>query len=221
MKTPSYAISLSLFLSLGTIGCIEQSSTIVTFDTELQSTTFTNKLLAPLAIYRDGVVIDTLPAKSTRTYPLGRSGIVRHAWKLVTPLDRLGKKTGVEPYVDLGVQYLIVGDYTIDNESVPSKTLFTPMVANFSPWKLRLIANYEEDDQVYTDYLIPSDINLSLTRAPYFYWNASSNVRLESTTNRSDYYFISRLDTNNTTNLRLDTQSNYTGSGRTIPRTVY
>ncbi len=213
--------SIILLLALSAAGCVEESSTIVTFDTELQSTTFTNKLLAPVVIYRDGAVIDTLPAKSVRSYPLGRKGIVRHAWKLVTPLDRYGKKTGVEPSVDLGVQYLLVGDYTIDNESVPSKTLFTPMVANFSRWQLRLIANYEVDDQVYTDYVIPSDINLSLTHAPYFYWNSKSNVRLESTTNRNDYYFISRLDTNSTTNLRLDTQSEYSGSGRTVPRTVY
>jgi len=69
-------------------GCVEESSTIVTFDEVLESATFTNRLLAPVVIFRDGVPYDTLPARSTQLYPIGKKGVVRHAWQLIAPYDR-------------------------------------------------------------------------------------------------------------------------------------
>jgi len=201
-------------------GCVEEAATIATFDTPLQSTTFENRLLAPVVVRRDGSLLDTIPARSARYYPLGVMGPVRHSWQLIAPLDRFGKKAGVEPSVDLGVQYFINATYRIDNDGVPGKTLFTPMIANFTPYQLRLIANYREDDQVYTDYLIPADITTMLSQAPYFYWHGSSNVRLESTTT-FNFYELSRQDTVESRNLRLDTGSEWKGTGRTVPRTVY
>lgn len=220
------AYALMALAVVGAVGCVEESSTIVTFDTELESTTFNNRLLTPLVLYRDGEVLDTLPASQQRTYSIGRKGVIRHAWKIIPPLDRYGRKAGVEPYVDLGVQYVLNANYRIDNESMEqgpfssSKTLFTPLVANFSPWPLRLIVNYQEDDQVITDYIVPRDISAQLSHAPYFYWHSRSNVRLESTTSWN-YYFITRLDTNEDRQLRLDEISSSDGTGRTVPITVY
>lgn len=211
---------VALLLSAVTSGCVEDASTIATFDTTLESTTFENRLLAKVIVWRDGQVLDTIPARATRSYALGKTGPVRHSWRLIAPLDRFGKKAGVEPVVDLGVQYHINASYRLDNEGVPGKTMFAPMVANFTPYQLRLIANYREDDQVYTDYLIPADITTMLTNAPYFYWHGSSNVRLESTTT-SNSYEISRQDTVESRNLKMDTGSEWEGTGRTIPRTVY
>lgn len=211
---------------MGTAGCVEESSTIVTFDTELESTTFNNRLLTPLVLYRDGEVLDTLPASQQRTYGIGRKGVIRHAWKIIAPLDRYGRKAGVEPYMDLGVQYVLAANYRIDNESLSEgpfsfgKTLFTPLVANFSPWPLRLIVNYQEEDQVITDYIIPRSIDSQLAHSPYFYWHSQSNVRLESTTSWN-YYFITRLDTNEGRQLQLDDLSSSDGTGRTVPITVY
>jgi hypothetical protein len=206
-------------------GCVEESSTIVSFDEVLESTTFENRLLAPVLLRRDGEVLDTIPASSVRTYTIGRKGPVRHSWKLIAPLDRYGNKAGIEPSIDLGVQYALNGRYTITNELEDgslfgSATIFTPLVANFSPYPIRLIVNYREEDQAITDYLIPRNIDSMLRHAPYFYWNSESNIRLESTVNNYVLMFF-RSDTNEQTQLRLDTDSHYRGTGRTVPIVVH
>jgi hypothetical protein len=158
-------------------------------------------------------------------YPINAKGAVKYAWKLRRPNDRYGRPVGLEPYVQLGVQYAIRGEYTITND-IPGdgglfsgRTIFTPMVANFSGRALRLIANYDEDDQVITDYLIPQSTDSSLTYAPYFYWNGSSNIRLESI---QDSYTITfrREDTTGYRKLELDGNSLFSGSGRTAPVTA-
>ncbi len=224
---PNIRVSFSLLalLAIATLsGCVERSDTIVTFDEVLENTTFENRLLAPVVIYRDNAVLDTLPASTTRMYALGRRGPVLHAWKLVAPTDRFGKKAGVEPRIELGVQYELRARYTVDNSLSGTgidagRTIFTPLVANFTQWPLRLIANYREEDQVITDYLIPRNIDSLLAFAPYFYWNSESNIRLESTTS-SFVRFYSRLDTNEY-ELRMDNDSRYSGTGRSVPITVY
>ncbi len=209
---------VALLVILG--GCVEESSTIVTFDTQLESVAFTNRLLAPIAIYRDGLPFDTLAARGIRSYRIDRKGPVRHGWKLVSPVDRFGRKAGIEPFVDLGVQYMLNASYTIDNESIDDgslfggRTIFTPIIANVTPWQLRLIVNYGEEDQVTTDYLVPRSLDSQLTHAPYFYWNSSSNVRLESL-NSFDIYFYSREDTLAGRTLELSTSSSYEGAGAT------
>lgn len=216
--------ALFVLLATAAVGCVEESSTIVTFDTELESTSFNNRLLAPVVLYRDAQVLDTLPARSSRFYPIGRKGPVSHSWRVIAPLDRSGNKAGVEPFVNLGVQYALAASYTIDNQigggPLSGETIFTPLVANFSPWPLRLIVNYDEDNQAITDYIIPRSIDDQLSHSPYFYWHGRSNVRLESTTSWN-YYFITRLDTNEDRQLRLDETPGAEGSGRTVPITVY
>jgi len=130
----------------------------------------------------------------------------------------------VEPYVYLGVQYAIRASYEITND-IPGdgpfggETIFAPMVANFSGRPLRLIANYREEDQVYTDYLIPRSIDSMMMHAPYYIWNSSSNIRLESTVDFA-YYFFSREDTTDR-ELEMDNTSAFRGSGRTVPVAVY
>ncbi len=213
-----------MLLAVAAIGCVEESPNVVTFDTELESTSFSNRLLAPVVLYRDTEVLDTLPARSTRLYRIGRKGPVSHAWRLIAPADRFGRKAGIEPHISLGVQYVLSASYTIDNEinsdMFSRGTIFTPLVANYSPWPLRLIANYDEDDQVITDYILPRNIDEQLSHAPYFYWHRRSNVRLESTTSWN-YYVVTRLDTNENRRLRLDETQSSDGSGRTVPITVY
>jgi hypothetical protein len=206
-------------------GCVEESNNIVTFDEVLESATFNNRLLAPVIIYRDGVAKDTIPARGTWVEPLGVKGPVNFAWKLVRPNDRYGNPVGLEPYVKLPVQYAINGKYDITNElpgdgSIFSgRTMFTPMVGNFSSKPYRLIVNYEEDDQVITNYLIPHSIDSLLAYAPYFYWNSNSNIRLESTVD--NYYYMFTRDDTTQQKLELDESSEFSGSGRTVPVSIY
>lgn len=220
---PIAFVAMSFALTL-LVGCVEQSDTVVTFDEVLESTTFENRLLAPVVLYRDNVFLDTLPASTTRTYALGRRGPVRHGWRLVAPFDRFGRKASIEPQIDLGVQYELRGHYRIDNDLKgkgidAGRTIFTPIVGNFTNYSLRLIANYREDDQVYTDYLIPRTIDSTLRFAPYFFWHSTSNIRLESIQSR-DVYDFTRQDTGRYELKMDDTRSEYSGTGRTYPVTV-
>jgi hypothetical protein len=128
--------------------------------------------------------------------------------------------------VDLHVQYALNARYEINNE-IPGdgnlfsgRTIFAPMVGNFSSKPYRLIVNYREDDQAITDYLIPHSIDSILMHAPYFYWNSSSNIRLESTVDSYVWQFY-RDDTTHATKLELDGSSEFSGSGRTVPVTIY
>ncbi|MBS1910727.1 MAG: hypothetical protein JST22_01950 [Bacteroidetes bacterium] len=225
MRYPRLFLLLApLAVAAAIAGCVEKGSNVVTFDEVLQNVTFRNKLLAPVVLYRDGQVLDTLPAQSTRTYDIGHRGPVHHAWRLIAPLDRYGHKAGLETTIDVGVQYAINGEYVIDNSlhgSGPDagRTIFTPLVANFSPYALRLTANYEEDDQVVTDYLIPHSLDSTLSHAPYFFWNTHSNIRLDATT-ASYWRFYTRDDTTSA-QLRMDDTGDYDGSGRTVPISVY
>jgi hypothetical protein len=222
MKLPSLRrlLAASIVAVFLVPGCVEQSSTVVSFDVILESATIKNELLAPIVVFRDGVILDTLPASQERSYPIGHRGPVRHAWQLLSPRDRFGKKVGVEPYVDLGIQYPLNAQYTVDNESlngsvIDQQELFTPLIANYSPEDLRLIVNYREEAQVYTDMVIPRGTALSLDNAPYFYWHSSSNVRLESMTS-SRFYFFTRDDTAEARRLELNTSNEFEGQGRTL-----
>jgi hypothetical protein len=126
---------------------------------------------------------------------------------------------GVEPFIDLGVQYVIRGNYSITNESLSGRTLFTPRVLNTSFWNLQLTVNYQVEDPFYTDYIIPSNSIVptyidSRAHAPYFYWNSNSNVVLDAVGSVITYY-ATRLDTNEAHRLKLDDA--YPGSGLTTP----
>jgi hypothetical protein len=195
-------------------GCVENSPTIATFDQELESTTFDNRLLTPIILYRDGNVLDTLPARDQRTYAIGRRGVIRHAWRILPPIDSRGRKAGIEPYVELGVQYRLNANYRLDDEAVPGWTIFTPRILNASPDNLRLIVNYHEDEEFNTDYYIRSNSNSSLTHAPYYYWHRSSNVILAGGIYT---YSFSRQDTNDFRRLRISDSSSVEGAGLTEP----
>jgi hypothetical protein len=201
-------------------GCVQESPNVVTFDQVLESATFTNRLLTPVAIYRDGAVLDTLLAGSVRVFPINRKGAIRHGWRIIPPLGVNGLKAGIDPYVDLGVQYVIQADYTIDNASVPGRTIFTPRVINSTLWDLQLTANYGESDAFPTGYIFPRNTTSSFDHAPYFYWNSSSNVYLNAV-GRGIFYVASRQDTSQTTRLELDDSYEYRGSGLTRPILIY
>lgn len=195
-------------------GCVDNSPTIATFDQELESTTFDNRLYAPVVLFRDNTVLDTLAARTQRTYALGRRGAVRHAWQIIAPIDSRGRKAGIEPRVELGVQYKLRGDYTIDYESVPGETIFTPRILNATQYDLRVTANYDEEDQFETQYYIRANSNSSLSNAPYYYWNQSSNVILSGGVWT---YAFSRSDTNSLRRLRISDSTEFRGSGLTEP----
>lgn len=202
-------------------GCIDESPTPVVFDQVLQSTTFRNQLLTKVVLFRNGAVLDTLGAQTSRSYVLGKKGVFTHAWRIVAPLDNNHNPAGIEPYVDLNVQYAINAEYTINNESVPSETIFTPRIANLSVYDLRLTVNWNESDQFQTNFIIPRSSTTSLTNAPYYYWNSSSNVRLDGTNGPATYIF-SRDSTQSARELRLDdSTSTFKGAGATIPVTPY
>lgn len=205
-------------LLAGLSGCVEESPTPVVFDQELKSVTFDNRLFTPILIFRDNVILDTLLAEQTRTFPLNRKGIVRHAWQILPPTGVSGRSAGIAPYVDLGIQYGINAYYTIRNTSVPGRTIFTPRIANFSPYDLRLDVNYNESDEFITDYVIRRADITGDTHAPYFYWHISSNIYLDPLA-VSGYYAYFRNGTGDSV-LALETGPRYGDAGATIPITV-
>lgn len=204
---------------IGASSCVDQSPTIAVFDQILESTQVTNKLLAPIIVYRNGVPLDTLPARTTRKYTLGKKGVFRHTWRLVPPRDLNGNKAGIDSLGDIGVQYSINADYTIDNGSLNGRTIFTPTLFNGGSFSLRLTINDRASDQVQTNLIIAP--NQSLQGAPYYYWNSNSNVRVDAT-NGQAYYIFTRNDTNEARRLTIDdTTSAYRGAGRTFPLVVF
>lgn len=199
-------------------GCVEESPVTVVFDQELKSVTFENRLFTPLVLYRDGAVLDTLRAEETRTYPLNRRGIVRHAWQIIPPRGVSGNPAGISPYVDLGVQYAIEARYTIRNTSVPGETIFTPRIANFTLDDLWLVVNYDEEDEFLTNYILRRNQITSDTHAPYFYWNSGSNIYLDPV-NSPGFYRFSRNDSGDY-GLELDNGARFGDAGATTPITV-
>lgn len=202
-------------------GCVEESATTVVFDQLLESTTFENRLLTKVVIFRDGLPIDTLEARESGLYPIGRKGAIRHAWRIMAPIDNSGNRSGVEPYVDLGVQYKVRASYLIDNDALSGETLFTPRIVNLTPYSLRITANYATTDPVSTNYTVPANSvipNLAspTPHAPYFFWHSSSNIRLTDT-RFGRVYEIRRNDSTALGTLRLDNSSLYTGTGLTEP----
>lgn len=208
----------TLVIMLAVPGCVEESSIPVVFDQELNSVTFENRLFTPVAVFRDNVVLDTLPALHRRTYPIHRKGIIRHAWKIVPVLGENGRVAGIQPLVDLGTQFSIDAEYILTSNSVPGETIFTPRIANFSPFDLNLHANYREEDEFWTDYVIPRNGITNDVHAPYFYWHARSNVYLHAL-GASGGYLYSRLDTGEYA-LELDATVYYRDAGATLPITV-
>lgn len=220
-KQPRRARWLLLLLLAAPVGgCIEESPTPAVFDVLLESTKFDNRLRAPVAIFRDDVAIDTLPAGTTRVYPLNRKGAIRHGWRLIAPFGVDGRKAGEEPYANLGVQFRVNHEYRITNENVggTGETIFTPRISNslFST-ALRLGVNINREDQMLTSYIIQPNSFTNLDSAPYFYWNSNSNVVLY-VVNGSGTYFYERDDTTSY-RLRLNngfsTPGNLEGAGVT------
>ena len=212
----------SLIATLGIMlvlpGCVEESSIPVVFDQELNSATFENRLFTPIVVFRDNVVVDTLPALQRRIYPINRKGIIRHAWKILPALGENGRVAGIDPLVDLGTQFSIDAEYIITKNSVPGATIFTPRIANFSPFDLNIYANYRESDEFWTDYVIPRNGITDDVHAPYYYWHSRSNVYLNRL-GSSGGYFYSRLDTGEFA-LELDATAYYRDAGATLPITV-
>lgn len=211
---------LPLAAALVLAACIDESSNPVVFDQLLEYTTFENRLLTRVVIIRDGTAIDTLEARTSGTYPIGRKGVVRHAWRILAPIDNSGNPAGIEPIEEIGVQYRVRATYVIDNESLDEGTIFTPRIANLTPYSLRITANYGTDRFFPTNYTIPANQASSTTHAPYFYWVSSSNIRL------TDPFFgyvyeIGRDDSTSLGTLRLDHSSPYDGSGITEPIVIY
>lgn len=210
---------LPLLLITPVGGCVEESSTPVAFDVVLESTTFDNRLRAPIIVYRNDVVLDTIPAGSSRNYPLNRKGTFRHTWRLISPFGADGRKAGEEPFVDLRVQYQVNQTYRITND-LPgtNETIFTPLISNELPFTtLRLTANYNVENQLVTGYLIPPLTITKLDSAPYYYWHSRSNIVLNAVSG-TGVYFFERSDTGRY-ELRLDdqlgTQANLKDAGVT------
>jgi hypothetical protein len=219
-RRPACAWPLLLLL-VGTaiVGCVEEVLTPAAFDVVLESTTFENRLRAPVIIYRNDVPLDTLAAGASATYPLNRKGTFRHTWRLISPFGSDGQKAGEEPFVDLHSQFEVRQTYRITND-LPgtNETIFTPLISNELTFTtLRLTVNYNEDDQRITSYLIPPLTITRLDSAPYYYWHSRSNVVLNAVSGTGVYYFT-RSDTTNR-QLRIDdgigTQASLSGAGVT------
>jgi hypothetical protein len=219
-----HRLAAAALLAVLLSACVEESATTVVFDQLLESTTFENRLLTQVIIFRDALPIDTLEARQIGYYPIGRKGAIRHAWQILAPIDNSGNPAGVEPYEDLGVQYRVRESYVIDEDALSDKSLFTPRIVNLTPYSLRITANYATSDPFSTNYTVPANAvvpNLAspTPHAPYFYWHSSSNIRLTDT-RLGRVYEVSRNDSTALGTLRLDQSSLYEGSGLTEPIVV-
>ena len=214
---PCFPIPL-LFLLFTLSSCVQESSIPVVFDQELESVTFENRLFSPIIIYRNGEVVDTLIARTEQRYPINRKGVIRHAWRILAPRDNGGRILGVEPYVELGVQYDINAHHTITNSSA-DRTIFTPRIANLTPDRVRLFyVNYRERDEFLVNQVFSPNMNTSLSHAPYYYWHDESNVYLDNL-DRPRVYEFSREDTlfSGEPELDLTDDVEYRGGGLTEP----
>lgn len=219
-----FLVCTACLLGLGLASCMEESPNPVVFDQVLQSTTLRNRLLTPIIIFRNGRPIDTLEARTDRSYPLGEKGVFRHAWRILAPLGIDGRPAGIEPTGELGIQYAINAEYTVENDDAPGGTIFTPRIANLTGYDLNLTANYQESDEFRSTLVIRRNQNLSLTHSPYFYWNSNSNIVLDEIGGPGVYYF-ERDTTGNNGNSRYleidDSSTTYEGSGVTMPLVAF
>jgi len=219
-----FLFCMACVVSAGFVSCMEESPNPVVFDQVLQSTTVRNRLLTPVIIFRNSAPIDTLPARTDRSYALGQKGVFRHAWRILAPIGIDGKPAGIEPTGELGIQYAINAEYTIENDDAPGGTIFTPRVANLTGHDLNLTANYQEDDEFRSTLVIARNQNIQLTHSPYFYWNSSSNIVLDEIGGPGIYYF-KRDTTGDGGRSRFlqidDSTSSYNGAGLTMPLVAF
>ena len=221
-RTPFLLLPLIVGALLPIGGCVDESTQPVAFDQVLESATFDNRLFTPIIVYRDNVVLDTLPARVERTYRIDRKGIVRHQWRILSPRDIQGNPYGIEPFGDFGPQYDINADYRITN-SVDGREIFTPRLANFSFDRFRFFyANFRERDQFLVGLVLQPNMVLSLEHAPYYYWNSESNVYLDNIDFFNEEFLISRTDTNafGEPLLRMSDDSRFSDGGATEPITL-
>ena len=203
-------------------GCLGESPNPVVFDQVIESTIFSNQLLSPVVVYRNGRVLDTLPSRTTRTYQIGQKGIFQHGWKLVSPRSPFGEPYGIEPFVDLGIQYN-VNDVVIITNTANGRTLFTPRIVNawFGPITLITVNGWASDRRDPGLTLFAGE-STSLDHAPYYYWNATSDVVIGDV-NGFHIWRASRVDTNEQgePQLRLEEPGGYIGSGLTNTLVIF
>ncbi len=213
-------VAMALLFTLS--GCLAESPNPVVFDQVIESTTFTNYLLSPVVLYRNGVILDTLPTRTTRSYDIGAKGIFRHAWKLISPRSPFGDPYGVEPFVDVGIQYNINDKIDIAN-SANGRTLFTPRIINASFGPVRLAwVNFRQLDERFVGLTLFANEASSVDHAPYFFWNSSSNVYIDEV-NGFRIWVASRDDTTSDGDpqLRLEEPGGLGGSGLTNPLVLF
>ena len=209
-------------LLLGLSGCVEQSPLPVVFDQVIESTTFSNRLLAPVVLYRNGAILDTLPRLTTRAYPIGEKGVFEHAWRLISPRSPSGSPYGEEPFVELGIQYNIRESIEIRNRA-GGETLFTPRIFNATFFTIRLAwVNLDDFDERFVGMPIFPNQSTSIDHAPYYYWNTSSNVVIDDQTGFR-VWVASREDTNDfgEPQLELTDDVGFDGTGATEPLIIF
>ncbi len=216
-RIPSLILPLLLLA-----GCIEESSNPVVFDQVIESTTFTNHLLSPIVLYRNGITLDTLQSRSSQRYAIGAKGIFRHSWKLISPRNPTGARYGIEPIVELGIQYNINDQIDIRN-SANGRTIFTPRVLNASFRRVGISwVNLFEADERQVGILLEPNQGTDLLNAPYYYWIANSNVVIEEI-GGFRRWIASRRDTNSDgePQLQITDEPGLGGSGASNPIVVF
>lgn len=215
-------LAVGLLLSLVLSGCIGDSPLPVVFDQVLEATTVNNRLLSPVVIYRNGEVLDTLPSRTLRRYPIGEKGIFRHGWRLISPRNPSGVPYGIEPVSDLGIQYAIEESIEIRNRA-DGEEIFTPRIVNATFRTLRLAwVNFADFDERFVGLPLFRNEGTSIEHAPYFYWNSGSNVVIEDQ-GGFRVWVASREDTNSfgEPELELTDDPWFSGSGATDVILVY
>lgn len=215
-------ILLPFAIALLVSSCVEMSTTPVDFDTVKESTTFNNRLLAKVQLSLNGKIVDTLMPLSTKTRQLGAKGPFNYTWQLIPPKDGSSSPAGINPKIDLGLQYDIKQTYTIDNEAFGSgKTVFTPRVVNLTSSILNITANANNSDRFpATRFIQPNsmtEVDPAKANLPYYYWSSNSTVTLDGFGVAAVTF--SRTDTLDK-KLSLDEATLYQGTGLTSPLNV-
>ncbi len=207
----------TFFAALLLASCVDDSPNPVVFDQTIESVSFENRLFAPIIIYRNNEVVDTLGSRESASYRIDAKGAFRHEWGLFAPRNNLGDRIGLEGRNDLGLQYEVNGSYTIRNV-FQGQPIFTPRILNLSIETVQWTwTNFQAASPVRVNRSILANTVTDLDHAPYFVWSASSNVVVEDPSRLRLYHFSRRDTIDGRPELDLDDDFQFSGSGVTIP----
>jgi len=159
-------------------GCYAGELGPAVLDIDFIETTIDNRLQSPIIVLRNGEPIDTLPARSRLTYPLGRRGLFVHEWKVVRPRSPQGDTIGAELTGSMGAQINATESYTIAAISGGDTRWFGPMIDNRSIDSIEVHMRRVPGETAFRMFRLPPMAMLDRAHLPYYHWNDSVAVLL-------------------------------------------